>query len=274
MNYEQINALTVNDTIHILFDRLITDKSLVPENEFWLIYPEVVDPELSMYEQVNVYETLTKPTLQACEDELVIYKAELTADEDSRLAEIARKDDLVNRFITIHNKNAGVSAFRECDSIKAITGDTANAKVYMRDLINDVSRSSEAEALMTEIEAKDVELTTSQNLNQQIETLYNTMNDEVYAAMAVIFQTSKSDSATATYETWKLIKETPLAFTEIGLVCTYSDIVGIQLNNPLNTIELLTAFVDEMLLRAFNYGVWRTQRLQQFRNDRNTILSV
>ena len=272
MNYEEINALTVNDTIYILFDRLITDKSLVPENEFWIIYPEIVDPELSMYEQVNVYETLTKPTLQACEDELVIYKAELIVEEDSRLAEIARKDDLVSRFLVICSKDAGVPAFRKCDSIKAITEDTANAKKYMYDLINDVSRSAEAEALMTEIEAKDVELTTAQNLTQQIETLYNTMNDEVYAAMTVIFQTSKSDSATATYETWKLIKETSSAFTEIGLVCTYSDIPGIQFNDPLNTVELLTAFVDEMLLRAFNYGVWRTQRLQQFRNEKTAIL--
>ena len=167
MNYEEINALTVNDTIYILFDRLITDKSLVPENESWIIYPEIVDPELSMYEQVNVYETLTKPTLQACEDELVIYKAELTADEDSRLAEIARKDDLVSRFLIIHSKDAGIPAFYNSASIIAITGDKANAKVYMRDLINDVSRAVEAESLMTEIEAKDVELTA-------LQAIYNT----------------------------------------------------------------------------------------------------
>lgn len=166
MNYEEINALTVNGTIYILFDRLITDKSLVPENESWILYPEIVDPELSMYEQVNVYETLTKPTLQACEDELVIYKAELTADEDSRLAEIARKDDLVSRFLIIHSKDTGIPAFYNSASIIAITGDKANAKVYMRDLINDISRAVEAETLMIEIEAKDVELTTAQVIQQ------------------------------------------------------------------------------------------------------------
>ena len=160
MNYEQINALTVENSIVDLLYKL-RDFSILGEGEQHYYF--VDDENETNYNNLVVPAAeVTKPTLQEFENELVVWKAELTAEEDARLAEIARKEDLTNRFNTIHSKDSGVPAFHQAALIVAETADTANAKKYIFDLINDISRSAEAETLMSQIEAKDVELTAAQ----------------------------------------------------------------------------------------------------------------
>lgn len=129
MNYEQINKLTIEDCIDILRYRLNLEE-----------------------DQETIY--------QDYEDEFVIYKAELIVEEDARLAEIARKADLMERFQVIKNRDSGCPAFYQ------IKTDTPNYVRYIFDLIADKSREVEAEAFMIQLEAKDAELVTFDQTNE------------------------------------------------------------------------------------------------------------
>ena len=64
---------------------------------------EIVCEEESkpFYDRIILHPSLVKPSLQLITDELVEYKAELTAEEDARLAEVARVKDIKDRFNAI-----------------------------------------------------------------------------------------------------------------------------------------------------------------------------
>ncbi len=107
---------------------------------------------------------------------------------------------------------------------------------------------------------------------------YNQMNSEVYAQMASVFRTTKPDSATVFYETWKDMVANPSNYHTLGLKVDH------QLMNPdntelfdegaaLDTPAKVTAFASRKIEQALAYGVWRMQRIQQFKTEREQILA-
>ena len=146
MTLAEIAALTLDDVFYIILDRLV-DQSGVPEGEDWFTTTEGVTP---LYERTTLHVSLTKPTLQEMEDDLVVYKAELTAVEEARIAEVERQLNLRNRIIVIYNRDNGFPAF-----YRIVAGEP-NAKKYLHDLITDPDRAAEAENLVTQIEAEDL----------------------------------------------------------------------------------------------------------------------
>ena len=157
MTYDEINALTVEDCVAELFIRL-TDISPVPEGE--MVYEWDEDEELSNYERLIPNEALEKPSLEDMEAELTVYQAELTAAEDARLAEIARKEDLYARVQTMLDRDAGFPAFY------AVVSDVPNHAVYLKGLIEDKDRAAEAESLIAQIEGQDFVLASDIEANE------------------------------------------------------------------------------------------------------------
>jgi len=94
MNLNEIENLTVESALYELLYRLV-DFSQVPIDEDAF---DMFGEGLSRYEQLNVHTSLQKPTLQDFEDELVAYKSELVVEEEARLAEVARVQDIQDRF--------------------------------------------------------------------------------------------------------------------------------------------------------------------------------
>ena len=102
MNYDEINALTIETTYYELLLRIL-DFSGVPDGEAYVSLNP--DEGLEFYDRIEVHVSLIKPTLAALESELVEYKAELTAAEDARLVEVARVQAIKDRWNAISDIN-------------------------------------------------------------------------------------------------------------------------------------------------------------------------
>ena len=90
LTISEINLLTVDSSLSVLLDRL--DKSC-----------SIVD-----FEQPYAIDNITcvggNPTTPELESELIIYKAELIATEEARLAEVARINDIKARLNNLPRK--------------------------------------------------------------------------------------------------------------------------------------------------------------------------
>ncbi len=106
----------------------------------------------------------------------------------------------------------------------------------------------------------------------EITERYNEMNADVYEAMAALFGTSKSDSAQAYNETWKLMKEKPLLFHESGLKA-HKDVAGFVAGAALDTIQKVEDYAEACLAEVEAYGVWRMERIKQFQDEKAAILA-
>lgn len=104
----------------------------------------------------------------------------------------------------------------------------------------------------------------------EITERYNDMNADVYAAMTALFGTSKSDSAQAYHETWKLMKEKPLLFHESGLKA-HKAIGSFAAGAALDTIQKVEDYADACLAAVEAYGVWRMERIKQFQDEKAAI---
>jgi len=123
MTIEQINALTVEDVLEILISRLYPDG--------W-VAPEPAEGE----------EPAEHPPIEELEAELEIYKAELIAEEEARLAELARIQDLNDRY----------SVFEDFGLLQSALS-ISNPAAYFRDEILKNSDKEQAETNMVAIES-------------------------------------------------------------------------------------------------------------------------
>lgn len=104
----------------------------------------------------------------------------------------------------------------------------------------------------------------------QIAERYNAMNADVYAQMMLVFGTNKSDSATAFFETWKLMSASPAMFVSEGLKADKE--VGIfNPGDALDTEQKVQEYAVARINEANAYSVYRMKRIEQFRAERSAI---
>jgi len=113
---------------------------------------------------------------------------------------------------------------------------------------------------------------------EDIQSAYQTMSDEVDARLYEVFRTIKPDYATAEYETWKDMKARPDAYASLGLKIDHqlNDANGIELFSPgsaLDTSGKINQYATRKIQLAEEYGTYRVQRIQQFKNERQQILN-
>ena len=101
---------------------------------------------------------------------------------------------------------------------------------------------------------------------------YDEMNTEVFEQMETVFGTRRSDSATAYYETWKLMSAKPELFSSQGLKATMAA-GGLNPGDALDTNQKVQAYADNLIENAEGYGVWRATRIQEFLEERAAILA-
>lgn len=106
---------------------------------------------------------------------------------------------------------------------------------------------------------------------EQVSVKYEEMNTEVYAEMAECFNTSKSDSATAFYETWKLMVSKPQLFINENMIVDKAA-AGLEVGDLLNTVERISSYAQARIEIAEEYSVWRVRRIKQFQQERQAIL--
>lgn len=161
MTLEQIDNLTLNGTFFTILYRLGFDLNNTPEGE----QPYTIDEDelLSMYERVTLNDAFVKPVLGDMDAELVIYKQGLTDTENIRLAEVARIQDLKDRYEVMKDRDAGMPAFLE------LFPDIPNNAVYFRDMILGESDKSLAESRLKAIEDADIKYKADQDSTAYID---------------------------------------------------------------------------------------------------------
>jgi hypothetical protein len=92
------------------------------------------------------------------------------------------------------------------------------------------------------------------------------MCEDVYAEMEKVFGTSKSDSANANFETWRLMHSNPMLFRDQSITASRS-IGTFTQGDPLDTEAKLSAFSSLCIEDANAYSLYRLKRIEQFRQE-------
>jgi hypothetical protein len=133
MNFEQIDALTIEQTFSTLINRIL-DLSVVPNGE--PVYQLDQDDSLPFYDRVIMNQALVKPPLSNIQAELVEYQNELRVVEQARLDEIARVEAIKVRWNAISDVRGALS--------EAGISDVPNTAIELKRIIdeNDEARLS------------------------------------------------------------------------------------------------------------------------------------
>lgn len=112
---------------------------------------------------------------------------------------------------------------------------------------------------------------------RQVSEAYDLMNKEVFEEMEKVFETSRADSATAYFETWKHMKENPSYYSSKGLKVSKQimNADGTELFDEgalLDTDQKIIDFSSRKLELAYEYGIWRAERIQQFKDYKQSLL--
>jgi hypothetical protein len=103
MTLEQIEALSLEDVVAILLPRILDVSGIAPdENPFMIDLDESID----FYDRIIMHKSLVKPSVEAFNRELDQHKEELRVVEQARLDEVARVEDIMNRFSAISDIRA------------------------------------------------------------------------------------------------------------------------------------------------------------------------
>lgn len=101
---------------------------------------------------------------------------------------------------------------------------------------------------------------------------YETMNAEVIAQMALVFGTNKPESATAYKETWDVMAEFPADWEAAGIKAAFA-VAGLAVNDVLDTAQKVQDYANAKLVQVKAYGIWRMQRIESFKAERDAILA-
>jgi hypothetical protein len=93
---------------------------------------------------------------------------------------------------------------------------------------------------------------------------------DVYANMTTAFGTDNPDSASANYETFKIMAAKPNLFSGIGMFVTV-ETTSFTLNDALDTDQKVQDYANEMILKAEQYAVDRTTRIFVYLNEKISI---
>jgi hypothetical protein len=105
-----------------------------------------------------------------------------------------------------------------------------------------------------------------------VTTAYNELNADVYAQMAVVFGTTNADSAVANNESYKNMKSSPALFSNKGFKAEKA-VGSFTLGAALDTDQKVIDYASARLGETTQYAVWRMERIEQFKAERNTILN-
>lgn len=132
--------------------------------------------------------------------------------------------------------------------------------------------ADEGGCLKLEVDPKKVEEKANAEKAALVQKAYDKMNKEVLDMMAVVFGTNKPESATAYKETWDFMSQHPADWADKGLKASFK-VAGLQVGDALDTEEKVKDYADAKLVEIKDYGIWRMQRIEEFKQERDTIIS-
>lgn len=236
MTLEQINALTLNDSLAELFTRLLAGK------EYSVETPEGV--ESLGYVDFEIIGA-GKPTLSELEAEFLIYKQELIDQENARLSEVARLKNLKDRLAAISDKRA---------AFYSLYKDIPNCELWLKKNILQAS-PEDAEQNLLALEAADASerlIRENKESRKQIKEKGRLAASACAGAMAIIngYGQSLSESEETT-----LIAEHGSALQLLQLNKAWSFKAYIQAVDPSVDVVITEDIKRDILDELSEYGI-------------------
>lgn len=112
--------------------------------------------------------------------------------------------------------------------------------------------------------------------SDKISAAYKSMSDDIYSKMLQLFQTSKSDSAVAFHEQYKLMSSSPYLFSSEGLksdreIRDSGNNIVLLKGQDLNEDSEIEAYANHLLSEVASYSVYRIKRIEQFRAEKKAV---
>lgn len=207
-------------------------------------FEQIPNEEGIILDWYDSFNCTNKPSKEAIISEFESYKAKLIQIEKDRLEEEARIYGLTERFMALYNKDMGFPSFRE------VWPEISNPLAFF----NENKANKTFDFKFDEIEAKEL----LRDKAKLVEAAYNKMNADVYQKMFETFGTKNAESAQANQATWALMIQSPEKFAgKIDGLSTSADVL---------------AFATPKHEAAIAYGIWRENRINSFRAEREGIL--
>ena len=121
--------------------------------------------------------------------------------------------------------------------------------------------------------AEDTTAKTAAQKVIDVKAAYDKMVSDSLAQMASTFGTTSTESATAYERTWEKMIATPSDYSSAGLTARF-DRGGLLTGQPLDTDQKVLDYANACIALVNAYGVWRMQRIEQFRSEKATIESA
>lgn len=149
--------------------------------------------------------------------------------------------------------------------------DLDESLVDVGETIEEMGNSS-PQALAEAMLANYSSILASKDIEAQIGAAYLAMDAEIRADMVVVFGTTSAESASAYQETWAMMVASPSSWSSAGLSARF-DRGGLSTGDALDTDQKVTDYAQACLDASNAYGIARMQRIEQFRSEREALLS-
>lgn len=185
----------------------------------------------------------TKPDLDWMDEfttaEDVINLLESIKNSDAYMIEQERQRLLKERFDSLNEVDVR-EAMRELDCYEPNLAHFRNVELMKDD------------SMMDAIEAKALEHKAKREQLENKKRLYDVMVADIYAEMYRVFGTNSDASAQATASTWEAMQKRPANYIGTMNFTTEAEII---------------AYAESKLLEADNYGKYRINRIEQYRQE-------
>jgi hypothetical protein len=235
---KQFDELTIDQVWWHLTPRII----ILPEGE---VMTDSMEEGKDWWDRMIMPEGIEKPSREQFDAEFATYKAELLVVLEP-LWQLEEEISLVRAtFQELYNKDHGFPAYLQCFP------EVANPVAHFEANV----ANSEFRAQFTQnVIAAQIPIDKQSRITEK----YNLLNAEVYAQMASVFGTTNPESATANHNTWSTMVQYPTAFVgSLGFT----------------TNEEVLNFAQPKLDASITYSIYRLQRIEQFRQERISILA-
>lgn len=225
MTLEQINLLELSLDYYPQMVARIVDVSEV--QGAWYDLDE--DLQKSDYDRFMVHASIIKPTLQRITDEFLEYKSELIAIENARLAEIARVQDIKDRFNALSDVRMAIS--------KANLN-IANPTKELERIIKENDQE-----MLASLESGDV----IANNAIMLENAKNNMDLNIFNKAKEISKGTSMESVQSFFQAFQIRAANPASYINSGLVVRYA-IEGFELGDALDTEVKIVNYYNGILI--------------------------
>lgn len=227
-----------------LFDAIVEAERIEAEKKTLWVNSQIFEEGTTQEQIDQMYADYLAELARLEAERIEAERLEAERIEAARIIEEQRQN-ILNEFRNLYAKDNGFP------SLLKVLPEVSNPLLWINE--NKMTGQELNDLLVLVLQS---EISSERTL--QVDNLYKLMNAEVLNEMAAVFGTTNPDSANAYQGTFKFMLEKPSLF--VGKL------------NFTSEAEVL-AFAEQKMTAIENYAVYRMERIEQFRVEKNLILN-